>query len=99
MDKPLSAEEIVDQIEIRRLKAQQAAYPSLRSKCIAAINQMVRDMDYSAEIEVDKNDLMALIQVTEEMRDLNYKFRFIEVQNTSGDVVSHKLHISVVHAK
>lgn len=94
-----SAHELADLIVERELKHKQRSADKLRSKCRDAINQMMIDMEYSTEIEFEDSELAGLIEVTEELRSLDYKFRFIEVQDSNGNTKKHKLFISIEHAK
>lgn len=99
MQKGKSAEDIADLILERRTYAEKRAYESLKSKCTEAINKMGLDLKYETTVELTEDDLLALVPITEEMRELNYKFRFIQVENSNGDVVKHKLTISISHVK
>lgn len=58
---------------------------------------MVADLEEEARIELSDLDMIALVKVTEQMREMGYKFRFIEVVNTSGETVKNELLISIAH--
>ena len=92
-----NAEELADLIAEKKAKAELRAYDGLKSKVTQATVQMLADLSYSEEIELTDEDMMALIKVTESLRELGYKFRFIEVQNPSGETLKHKLLVSVEH--
>ena len=94
-----TAEDMADIVAEKRAVATKRAYEALRTKCVDAVTKMVVDLEYETVVEITEDDLLALIPVTEELRDLNYKFRFIEVQNTSGEIVGNKLAISIIHLK
>ena len=94
-----TAEEMADLIAERRAVAERRAIESLKSKCVDAVSKMVVDLEYETIVELTDNDLLALIPVTEQLRNLNYKFRFIEVQDTNGEIVGQKLAISIMHVK
>lgn len=92
-----SAADLVEVIIEKKAKAEQRAYDSLKQKIVDATTKMVMDMDMSVELDLAQEDLMALTRVTEALRELGYKFRFIEVQDTSGETIKYKLFISVEH--
>jgi predicted nuclease of restriction endonuclease-like (RecB) superfamily len=94
-----NAEELADLIAEKQAKAESRAYDALKTKVVAATSKMLTDLSYSEEIELEDDDLMALGRVTEGLRELGYKFRFIEIQNTSGETLKHKLLVSVEHLK
>jgi len=87
----------MDLIVEKRARAEQKAYDALRAKVVAATTKMLNDMSLSEEIELDDSDLLALLGVTEALRSLGYKFRFVEVQNSSGEILKHKLVVSIEH--
>lgn len=95
--KGLNAEELADVIEERRLKNNLRNLEAFRSKCLQNISKMAADLENEVTIELTEEDLGALIKVTEELRDMNYKFRFIEVVDSSGNVKGNKLLISIAH--
>lgn len=92
-----SADELVEMILEKRARTEQRAYESLKAKVIAATSKMVSDLSFQEEIDLEGDDLMALTKVTEALRELGYKFRFVEVQNNSGEILKHKLVISIQH--
>lgn len=94
-----TADDIADLIAERKALAERRATESFRAKCFNAVSKMIIDMDYETVVEVLDEDLLALKAVTEEMRTLNYKFRFIEIQNEKGEILNHKLAISIDHVK
>lgn len=98
MAKGMSAHEIADLVVEKKVKKERDSYLSLRRKCTAKINEMVEDLQQTVEVELNDDDLVALNKVTEELRELDYRFKFIEVQDTSGNVIEHKLMISIAHA-
>jgi hypothetical protein len=93
-----TAEELADLIAERQLIANRRASEALRSKCKNAITKMVVDLAYEATVQLTQEDLTAVGEVTEELRSLNYKFRFVEIQNTEGEILEQKLVISIKHA-
>jgi hypothetical protein len=94
-----SAEELADLIAEKKARTELRAYDALKAKVVAATSKMLTEMSYSEEIELEDDDLLALAPVTEALRDLGYKFRFIEIQNNSGETLQHKLLVSVEHLK
>jgi len=98
MAKGMTAADIADKIIEKKLKEERSAYASLRDQCVAAIDGMIDELGSEVEIELSDRHMLALTKVTEEMRDLGYKFAFIEVQDSSGNIKGHKLRISIKHA-
>ena len=95
----MNASELVDVIVEKRARTEQRAYEALKQKIVDSTTRMVADMSFGSTLDLDDEDLMALTKVTENLRDLGYKFRFIEVQDSKGETVGHKLHLSVEHLK
>ena len=95
----LSAAELVELIVEKKARAEQRAYDSLKAKVVSATNRMTADMTFSSEFDLTSEDMLALSQVTEALRELGYKFRFIEVQDSTGNTLSHKLLVSIEHLK
>jgi len=92
-----NANELVEAIVEKRAKAEMKSYEGLKKKILDATTKMVTEMDFSVEVELLESDMLALSRVTEALRDLDYKFRFIEIQNSSGETLKQKLLISVAH--
>jgi hypothetical protein len=95
----LSAAELADIIVEKTIRAEQRAFDSLKQKVVDATTRMIVSMEFSEELDLAEEDMRALPKVTEALRDLGYKFRFIEVQNPSGETLKHKLHVSIEHLR
>lgn len=93
----LNAAELADVIVEKRTRAEQRSYDALKQKVVDATQRMTADMELSSEIELSDEDMRALTRVTEGLRELGYKFRFIEVQDSSGNTIKHKLLVSIEH--
>lgn len=93
----MDANDLMDMILEKKARAEQRAYDSLKGKITDATTKMITNMSMEQEIELNDEDLSALIKITEELRDLDYKFRFIEVQDSNGETMKHKLLISINH--
>lgn len=93
----LSAAELADVIVEKKIRAEHRAYDGLKQKVVDATTRMTADMELKTEFDLTDEDMLALGKVTESLRELGYKFRFIEVQNASGDTVKHKLLVSIEH--
>ena len=89
----LTAQELASHIKKAEERNKLKAYQDLKHKCYGAISAMAANTEYSVTVELESKDLLGLEQVTEELRDLGYRFRFIE----KGD--SYELYISVEHCK
>lgn len=97
MIKEKTAEELAEIITEKKLKQDRTSYESFRHKCAGAINNMVSNLESETVVEMDEDDIEALSRVTEELRSLGYKFAYIEVENTSGEIIKRKLRISLRH--
>ena len=93
----LNAAELADIIVEKRVRAEQRAYESLKQKVVDATTRMTVDLANGTDLDMSDEDMLALNRVTEGLRELGYKFRFIEVQDSSGNTLKHKLHISIQH--
>lgn len=93
----MRAEELADLIVEKKLRAEQRAYESLKQKVLDSTSRMIADLAMSSEVDLTDDDLLAISEVTEKLRDLGYKFAFIEVQDSSGDIIKHKLRVSIAH--
>lgn len=93
----MNAGELADLIVEKRVRAEQRAYDNLKEKVVNATVLMLAELSLKEEVELTDDDMMALTKVTEGLRELGYKFRFIEVQDSSGETIKHKLLISVEH--
>lgn len=93
----MNAGELADLIVEKKVKTEQKAYDNLKEKVARATTQMLSDMSMSEVIELTDNDMLALTKVTESLREMGYRFRFIEVQDSSGETVKHKLLVSIEH--
>lgn len=93
----MKADELADIIAEKRIRAKQRAYDSLKEKVLSSTSRMIADLDSTTELDLSDDDILALVDVTERLRELGYKFRFIEVQDPSGNVLKQKLHISIAH--
>lgn len=92
-----TAGDLAQRILEKRMKVEEKAFQGLKQKVVDATTLMIVDMQYSIEFDLSDEDMLALGRVTEGMRELGYKFRFIEVQNPAGETIKNKLHISVTH--
>ena len=86
---------------INELKAadQDKAYKSLVAKCRAATAEMISNREETCLVDMDSSDIPALEDVTEKLRELGYRFRFIERENAKGEFITNKLLISIRHCK
>ncbi len=93
------AEELADLISELELRDKQRAEELLRVKCLNAVEEMVKDRAYDCTVEMEEKDLVGLEAVTSELRELGYKFRFIERQKSNGETLEYRLLISIHHCK
>jgi len=97
MSKDLKAGELADIISERILKNNSESYNNFKAKCLQSISKMTADLQTEVVVELNDNDIKSLSVVTEELRDMDYRFRFIEVVDTDGDIMGQKLAISIAH--
>lgn len=88
----MKAEDLADLIEEQRLKRNQRNYENFKHKCQQAVSKMAADLENDVSVDVTDDDMSALNKVTEELRDLGYKFRFIEKKDGQ-----YELLISIAH--
>lgn len=93
------AEDLVDLIMERKFHKEQKAHETFNNKVVKAIDQMLSDLSFRVEVDLDESDLSVLSSVTEELRDLGYKFCLIADRHLNGEIISNKLAISVEHLK
>jgi hypothetical protein len=93
----MQAADLADLIATKKAEFEQRAYEGFKQKVLGATAKMTADLVFSTEIELDDNDVVALGRVTEGLRDLGYKFKFIEIRNTANETQKHILHISIQH--
>lgn len=97
----LDANELADAIVEKRIRSERKAYEVFRKKCRGAISVMAAQEKDSVTIDLDDEDMLALGKVTEELRDLGYKFRYTEkiTVNEDGEEldVKHSLFVSLKH--
>lgn len=92
------AKKVFEEIALAKAASQQKSYESLMKKSMDAIKSMLDSMVMEVKIDLDDQDMPALVSVTEELRNLGYKFRFIEIYNSvHNETVGHKLLISIEH--
>ncbi len=93
----LNAAELADVIVEKRTRAEQRSYDALKQKVVDATQLMLANMEVNSEFDLSEEDMRALTRVTEGLRELGYKFRFIEIQDSSGNTIKHKLLVSIEH--
>jgi hypothetical protein len=99
MEVPVSmkAAELADVIFEKRVRAKQRAYDNLKSKVLDSTTRMTADLEAETEIELTDDDMLGLSDVTSGLRELGYKYSLIEVQDNSGNILKHKLRVSIAH--
>ena len=90
-----SAKDLIKTVKKVRLKQDQDLYTSLRETCSKAVSDMVRDGNLQTEVELD--DLTGLTKVVDELVGLGYRYCLIETENEKGDILNHRLRISLSH--
>lgn len=93
----MKAADLADVIATKKAEAHQRAYESLRQKVLGATTKMSADLVLSTEVEISDEDMIAVPAVTEKLRELDYKFCLIEVQNIDREIIKHRLRISIAH--
>lgn len=90
-------EEIDRDIQEHLVKSEEIIYQDLRKKFKTAITQMIELGLYADEVDLDHEELNVLERVTEELRDLGYRFCLIERQKEDKTIIEHVMRISVKH--
>lgn len=93
----MNAGELADLIVEKKVRAEQRAYDNLKEKVIKATTQMLAEMSSHQEVALTSDDMLALTRVTENLHSLGYKYCLIETQDSSGEILEHRLRISVLH--
>lgn len=93
----MNAKDLADKIQEAKAKADERAYNQLRSKCFQELAVMAVRQQSEVLIDLDESDLRALNRVTEELRTLGYRFKFVEQQDETGDFQANKLLVSIKH--
>jgi hypothetical protein len=94
-----TAQELADLVAELSLKDKQRAAEMLRAKCLDAVEDMLKNREYDCTVDMSDKETLGLEEVTAELRELGYKFRFIERQKANGENVSYHLLISIQHYK
>ncbi len=93
----LKAEGLASIIAENRLRNKKRYLEAFRQKCLQSVSKMAEELDNEVTIEMSDEDLQGLTTVTEELRDLGYKFRFIEIVDSNDNIKGNKLLISLAH--
>ena len=93
-----SASQLASVIADKKKRRQERAYESFKARCHGETALMIKNLSSSVRVTLQDDDLLVLEEVTEELRDLGYKFKFVEkVDVHSDEVVAHELVISIAH--
>lgn len=93
----LEAAELADRLIENKIKAEKQAYDSFKHRAVTATSQMLSELEEDTVLDLNDGDMLILERVTEELRELGYKFCLVEVQSSTGEILNHKLRISVKH--
>jgi len=91
------ASEIFEYAKRKRLSVDEQSFKTLREKSIIAVTEMMKEGGFTTEIDLTDNDMFVIQELTEELRGLGYYYCLIEVQSEEGNIVDHRLRISVAH--
>lgn len=94
---PRTAEDIYKVAALKKAQKEYNAYIGLKEKSIKSVTEMMRDGKLVTELDLTSEDMLGLLQVTREMRELNYYYCLIEEQNEEGEILGHRLRISIAH--
>lgn len=92
-----TAEEIYQVLKKKRKQKAKSSFEILKDKAVKAVNKMLKEGSLYEEFDLEDDDFYALDKVTSEMRELNYRYCLIETQDHNGDIVNHRLRISLAH--
>lgn len=91
------AEDIYKIAKQNQKKLSESSYASLKEKAVQAVTEMMKSGQLVTEIDLVDSDMSGLIEFTQEIRSLNYYYCLIETQNEAGDILGHRLRISLKH--
>ena len=93
----LSAKEVAEFVSLERNRGVKDNYSMIRNRCKKAVTEMMNDGKYETEVIITDIKDSSLKRITEELRDLDYKFAYIEQVDGSKKIVEKRLRISVRH--
>lgn len=94
---PRKASEIFEYAKRKRVSVDGESLKSLKEKAIEAVTEMMKEGDFSTEIDLTDSDMAVIQELTQELRELGYYYCLIEVQDEEGDIIDFRLRISVAH--
>ena len=92
-----TALEVFNHSNKKKLSLNKQQIISLRARAIEAVTEMMRAGEQVVELPLEANDLHVLSEFGQELHDLSYKYCLIERVNDSGEILDHRLRISVTH--
>lgn len=82
----------VQKARVQRVKESALAFDE---KCWEAIEEMAVNGEVYTEIPMEEEDFFGLDAVLRDLRKYNFKHCLIETENEEGEILSHRLRISV----
>ena len=70
---------------------------TFKTKCLAAVDKMVEEGLLVTEVKITEKEIEVIHTVIEDLRKMSYRHCFIEIQDAWGDVLEHRLRISLAH--
>lgn len=94
----LSAQKAKEASMANALKKEIEDRQSLRERCASAVTDMIKEGGTAVEVPLESQDFKVLETVTEEMRNLDYKFCLVEERDSeTREIMEQYLRISVAH--
>lgn len=91
------AKAIAKEILEKKKEINKKRYIQLKRKAISELNLEKQKGNLVFEIELSEEDLHVLETFAEELRRKDYKYALIEKEDAGGNILGHRLRISLKH--
>lgn len=96
----LSAEQAFKKSQEKQAEIKENSLKAFREKCVNAVTEMVSQGGTMVEVDLDSDDFRVMTEITDEMRELDYKFCLVEERDSETKEIGDRyLRISVAHIK
>lgn len=94
-----TAQEMADKIGQIKETMDKRNLIRLKKKSYDALNEAIEFGEFVFTIDLSDEDLNILSPFTDELREMNYKYCLIETVTEEGELVGHRLRISMEHLR